>query len=163
VSAAVDATRWRLQLLAAIALACGTLAGLTACAGAPYLLIPDVRRGDRVSARETLLAHPLPPGQNIQATLLGRTESLSYHLVQIRDREQPHLHATHDLVVTLLVGNGELHAHGTRQRMEGGDVAVIPRGVPHYFVNTGTAPAAAFVTMAPPGERPDEILVLPAP
>jgi quercetin dioxygenase-like cupin family protein len=83
--------------------------------------------------------------------------------VQIRDREQPHLHAAHDLVVTLLVGNGELHLRGTSQRMEGGDVAIIPRGVPHYFVNTGSAPAAAFVTMAPPAERPDQVPVPPAP
>jgi hypothetical protein len=28
----------------------------------------------------------MPEGQNISALLLGKTETLSYHLVQIRDR-----------------------------------------------------------------------------
>lgn len=117
--------------------------------------------GDPVgqSARELIDSHPVPNGQNILSLLLGQTESLSYHLVQIRDRESPHIHAAHDLVVTLLRGEGELHQGGGVLSMHSGDVAVVPKGVPHYFVNTGDRPAAAFVTFAPPYDGNDNVPV----
>ena len=71
-------------------------------------------------------------------------------MVQIRDREQPHVHATHDLAVTLLHGAGCLYIRGTPHDMRPGDVALVPHGTPHYFVNAESAPAVAFVTFAPP-------------
>jgi len=89
--------------------------------------------------------------------LLGRTESASYHLVQIRDREQPHKHATHDLTVTLVHGTGQFHIRDAVFVRRCGDGAVVPRGTPHYFVNTGSGPAAAFATFAPPYDGQDQV------
>ena len=133
---------------------------LAGCAGAPRLIAPkkDVMR--RADFTAIIAAHPLPAGQNISAVVLGRTATLSYHLVQIRDREQPHIHADHDLVVTLLRGTGTLYVLGTPQPMRAGDVAVVPRGTPHYFVNTAFTPSVAFVTFAPPYNGNDQV---PAP
>ena len=43
--------------------------------------------------------------------------------------------------------------------MRVGDTAVVPKGVPHYFVNNGDQPAAAFVTFTPPYDGTDNVPV----
>jgi len=130
---------------------------LTGCTPARRVLLPRAT-SIRVAPLDTLLAeNPLASTQNIRATLLGQTEAMSYHLVQIRDRESPHVHATHDLTVTLLRGAGTLHVAGHAAELRAGDVAVVAHGTPHYFVNTGSAPAAAFVTFVPPYDGTDQV------
>jgi quercetin dioxygenase-like cupin family protein len=101
--------------------------------------------------------HPPAEGQNISAILLRRTDALSCHFIQIRDREAPHVHATHDLVVTLLSGQGTLNLDTRALPMQPGDTAFVARGQSHFFVNTGDHPAAAFVTFAPPYDGSDNI------
>lgn len=129
------------------------------CAAGPSLTLPDAP-GARQDALDALLQqHPLAEGQNIRAVPLGQTETLSYHLVQIRNREQPHVHAAHDLTVTLLRGAGTLYIYGVAHAMRAGDVAVVPHGAPHNFVNTGSTPAVAFVTFAPPYDGTDQVPV----
>ena len=121
------------------------------------MFVPDQYAAGGTGLEAILAAHPLPPGQNISALALGRTESCSYHLVQIRDREQPHVHAVHDLAVTVLRGTGRLYIRGEPRVMRPGDVAVVPHATPHYFVNTGADPAAAFVVFAPPYDGKDQV------
>jgi quercetin dioxygenase-like cupin family protein len=104
----------------------------------------------------TSLAPPLPPGDNILPTELRRGESSSLALVQVRDREQPHVHTRYDLTVTLVRGAGTLWLGGAPQPMRAGDIAFIPKGTPHYFVNDGSEPAAALVVFAPPFSGPDQ-------
>jgi quercetin dioxygenase-like cupin family protein len=106
-----------------------------------------------------LAAHALPESENIRSVPLGRTDALSNHLVQIRGQESPHVHAAHDLVVTLLRGNGELHVGQLVVPMHAGDTATIIRGERHFFVNHGPEPAAAFVTFAPPYAGDDNLPV----
>jgi quercetin dioxygenase-like cupin family protein len=131
-----------------------TIAG---CALPPHLLLPNGQAADRSVLSAMLAAHPLPAGQNFSATLLGRTELLSYHLIQIRDRERPHLHASHDASVTLLRGSGHLYIAGQPHEMRAGDVAVIRHGMPHYFVNSGSEPAVAFAAFVPPYDGTDQV------
>jgi quercetin dioxygenase-like cupin family protein len=123
----------------------------------PHVLVPEPYVGGGTSLEAILAAHPLPQGENISALTLGRTESCSYHVVQIRDREQPHVHAVHDLAVTVLQGTGRLYIRGEPHAMQAGDVAVVPRATPHYFVNSGADPAAAFVIFAPPYDGKDQV------
>jgi quercetin dioxygenase-like cupin family protein len=104
----------------------------------------------------TTLAAPLGPSENIRPTEVRRGESSSVSLVQIRDREQPHRHARYDLTVTLVHGSGTLWLNGAPLAMHAGDVAFIPRGTPHYFVNDGPDPAAALVVFAPAFTGPDQ-------
>lgn len=134
-----------------------------ACARTPRIVYPETQGIDHGSLTALLAAHPLSATQNISALRLGRTDTISYHLVQIRDREPPHIHATHDLVVTLLHGKGRLFVRGQPQEMHPGDVAVVPHGTPHYFVNTDCAPSAAFVTFAPPYDGTDQVPAEAAP
>ena len=132
---------------------------LSSCTASPSpnLLLPSPTGVTLQSVDELRAIHPIPEGQNILPLKLGQTESLSYHLIQIRDREAPHIHQNHDLVVTLLHGQGDLHQAGTALAMRAGDTAVVPKGVPHYFVNTGDQPAAAFVTFTPPYDGKDNV------
>jgi quercetin dioxygenase-like cupin family protein len=131
----------------------------TGCTAAPHVILPSASGIERSDLDTLLATRPLGPTENIRAVLLGQTELVSYHLVQIRDRETPHVHAAHDLTVTLLRGKGVLHLRGTALEMRTGDAAVIPRGTPHYFINTDSAPAVAFVTFAPPYDGTDQVPV----
>jgi mannose-6-phosphate isomerase-like protein (cupin superfamily) len=130
---------------------------LGGCSTGSYLVAASSDAITRMRIADWLEQHPLPADQNIKAELLGRSESLSYHIVQIRNREQPHMHATHDLSVTLVHGEGSLFVRDTPLAMRSGDVAIVPRGTPHYFVNQGSEPAVAFVTFAPPSDGSDNV------
>ena len=138
---------------ARLLLLCLALAGCAA-APPPHLFVPAV--GDS-GLTAILAAHPLPAGGNISALPLQSTEAASYHLIQVRDHELPHVHATHDLAVTVLRGTGRLFIRGEPHDMRPGDVAVVPRATPHYFVNSGAEPAVAFVTFAPPYDGTDQV------
>ena len=93
--------------------------------------------------------------------MIARTPASSVHLVQIRGGETPHRHMTHDLTVTLLRGEGRVTVEGSARAMAAGDVAVIPRGVAHFFVNTGRDVAVSFAVYAPPMDAPDTVPVAP--
>ena len=109
---------------------------------------------------EVLVAsHPLGAGENLRSDEIGRTRGATHHLVQIRGQETPHVHAEHDLVVTTLAGEGVLHVRDRAVPLRAGDVAVIPRGIPHWFRNSGTRPAVAVATFTPPLDAPDVVPV----
>ena len=127
---------------------------LASCAGrsAPQLLTPDPPN----AVQATDLAWPLAADENVRAREVRSGASSSISIVQIRDREQPHVHGRYDLTVTLVHGSGTLWLDGTPLPMHLGDMAFIPKGTPHYFVNDGPAPAAALVVFAPPFSGPDQ-------
>lgn len=58
---------------------------------------------------------------------------------------------THDLdqVLVFVSGQGETILEGERAPIGGGDVVVVPAGVAHNFVNTGTVPLKLFTVYAP--------------
>lgn len=120
---------------------------LAACSAPPRSVI--LESGPR-SVPELLAAYRPEPGRNITPYPLGRTERTSQHLVFVRDREQPHLHPTQDLIVTVLEGHGTLHLAEREIPLCAGDVAVVPAGVEHWFANESDEPSAAFVVYAPP-------------
>lgn len=129
--------------------------GTMSCAAVPRLVLPDVGRSGQSDLDSLLATAPLSAGENIRAVVVGHTETSSYHLVQVRDRE----HATHDLSVTLLRGKGSLYVAGVAHELRPGDVAVVPRATPHYFVNAASTPSVAFVTFTPPYDGTDQVPV----
>jgi quercetin dioxygenase-like cupin family protein len=100
--------------------------------------------------------HPLPEHLNIRATELQRSDTSSVSLIEVRDREQPHVHTRYDLTVVVASGEGTLWLNGAPIAMREGDAAFIPKGTPHYFVNEGSEPAAAVVVFSPPFTGPDQ-------
>ena len=133
------------------------LALLTGCTARPRILVADSTRLTATDAESLAAQHPLGPTENIKSVPIARTAAFSTHFVQIRNRESPHAHVTHDLVVALLRGSGSMYVRGLPTSVRPGDVVVVPRGTPHYFVNTGDEPAAAFVTFAPPFDGTDQV------
>lgn len=136
------------------ALAIASAGLVAACAVRPRLLVRDPPR--RIGVAELTRGAPLPPGENIRPTELRRSQDMSVHLVRIRDREQPHVHVRYDLVVVLMQGEGTLWLAGEPLAMQSGDVAVIPKDTPHFFVNDGDEPASALVVFSPPFDGPDQ-------
>lgn len=129
------------------------------CAAEPRVLLPEPPRHTTVGSLRA--AHPLAAGQNILPVEVARGEQGSMSLIQIRDREPPHVHTRYDLTVVLVGGHGVLWLAGEPLVMRTGDVAFVPRGTPHFFVNQGDDPAAALVSFAPAFSGPDSEPVAP--
>lgn len=106
---------------------------------------------------KVLAENPLGAGENIKITTLGKGEGVSHHLVQVRDREEPHIHKIHDGTVVMMKGRGYLMLENRRIDLSTGDIVYIPRGAVHYFVNTATEPAVAFVVFSPPFDGKDTL------
>ncbi|MGD9762254.1 MAG: cupin domain-containing protein [Candidatus Binatia bacterium] len=141
--------RWRLALIAfaALAAACDRREPrprflLSSPSGAPGVA--------KVPADQALA-----PDQNIRAHEVARGAHSSVSVVQVRDREQPHVHTRYDLTVVVAEGHGTLWLQGRPQKMRPGDAVFIPKGTPHYFVNEGNTPAVAMIVFAPPFDGPD--------
>lgn len=109
--------------------------------------------------QSVLKKNPIGKDENIKATPLFKNEDSSHLIIQIRDREKPHIHETHDLTVVVKKGNGILHLGKDKLPMGSGDITFIPKGVLHYFVNTGSEPAIAYVIFTPFYDSKDMKLV----
>jgi len=123
------------------------------CGCAPRVNV--VVAGRSVPVASFVADTPLAAGQNIARRAIAHGEDSSLFLIRIRGREEPHLHTRYDLGVVLVEGNGTLWVNGAPLAMGPGDVAFVPRGTPHYFVNEGSEPAAALATFSPRFEGPD--------
>lgn len=133
------------------------LTGCTTRPTAPAFITPGAADSDPVAA--ALGAAPLGASENIRARPLLTGAAASAAVVEIRDREQPHVHTRYDLAVLLQRGHGTLWLAGVARPMRAGDGAFIPRGTPHWFVNHGDEPAVAVVVFAPAFTGPDQAAV----
>ncbi len=130
---------------------------LIGCASSPRFYL-QYGKELRQSDLEAILAqHPLGPGENIKVTNLGEGEGVSHHVVQVRDREFPHIHKGHDGTVVLLRGRGYMMMEKRRIEFHAGDTVFIPRAAPHYFVNTHDSASVALVIFSPPFDGKDTI------
>jgi mannose-6-phosphate isomerase-like protein (cupin superfamily) len=132
---------------------------LLACAPAPRIFFQYGTEFGQAELAEVLAENPLGASENIKLTNLGYGQSASYHIVQIRDRETPHMHKAHDGTVVMMKGRGYLIMEDRRIDLLVGDVVHIPRGAGHYYINTGSEPTVAFVTFFPPFDGKDSIPV----
>ena len=123
----------------------------------PYVFLQYGKEFRQADVNKLLADNPLGPGENIKITTLGQGQGASHHIVQIRDRESPHLHKAHDGTVIMVRGRGYLMMDTRRITLTAGDIVHIPRGVPHYYVNTDLEPTVAFVIYAPPFDGKDNV------
>jgi mannose-6-phosphate isomerase-like protein (cupin superfamily) len=135
------------------------LSSLPGCTPAqiPYAFLQYGDEFRQVNVAKVLADNPLKPGENIKLTTLGQGQGSSHHVVQIRDRESPHLHKAHDGTVIMARGRGYLMMGKRRITLSAGDIVHIPRGVPHYYVNTDLEPTVAVVIFAPPFDGKDNV------
>jgi mannose-6-phosphate isomerase-like protein (cupin superfamily) len=132
------------------------LAALGGCLGAPTRAEPpavlDALIGDRrvhETLGELVRRDPLPPGESFEVVELGRDAHASHHLIWIRDRELPHRHDRHDLLVVLLRGHGSMRLGADERAVGQGSVLYVPRGSVHAFRNQAAEPAAAYAVYFP--------------
>lgn len=130
-----------------------------ACSPAPRISLQYGTELKQAELEKVLVENPLGANDNIKMTTLGQGQGASHHVVQIRDREKPHLHQLHDGTVIMVKGSGYLIMEKRRIDLAVGDILYIPRGAVHYFVNTGSEPAVAFVVFAPPFDGKDSVPV----
>ena len=137
-----------------------TLSCLLACAAAPRLHLQHKGELQQADVEKIVAENPLVANDNIKVTTVGQGESVSHHVVQVRDHEAPHMHKIHDGTVIMMRGRGYLMMENRRMDLSVGDVVYIPRGVVHYYVNNASEPTVAFVIFSPPFDGKDTI---PAP
>ena len=130
-----------------------------ACAPAPRISLQYGTEIKQTEIDKVLAENPLGANENIKITTLGQGQSASHHVVQVRDRETPHVHKIHDGTVVIIKGRGYLMMDNRRIDLSAGDIAHIPRGAVHYFVNTAGEPAVAFVVFSPPFDGKDIVPV----
>ena len=134
---------------------------LAGCAPIPYLFLQYGTELKQIDPAKVAAADPLGPNENIKITNLGQGQGVSHHIVQVRNREAPHLHRAHDGTVVMISGQGYLMMSDKRIELSAGDIVYIPRGAVHYYVNTGFEPAIAFVVFSPPFDGKDTVPVKP--
>jgi mannose-6-phosphate isomerase-like protein (cupin superfamily) len=128
-----------------------------ACAPAPRISLQYGTEFKQAEIEKVLAEDPLGASENIKITTLGQGQGVSHHVVQVRDREKPHIHKLHDGTVVMVKGRGYLMMDNRRIDLSAGDVVYIPRGAVHYFVNTASEPAVAFVIFSPPFDGKDNV------
>ena len=129
------------------------------CALAPRLHLQDKGELQQADVEKIVANNPLGANDNIKVTTVGQGESVSHHVVQIRNRESPHIHKIHDGTVVMRKGRGYLMMENRRMDLSVGDVVFIPRGVVHYYVNSASEPTVALVIFSPPFHGKDTIPV----
>lgn len=123
---------------------------------------PEGKDADRYAPRDLeqiLAANPLGGHEDFRVTPLFENPRSKHVLVQIRDREPPHIHADSDITVWLLRGNGVLHVAGKEHPVKAGDVLHIPRGAIHAYINKGPAIGVAIVSYSPAPGPDDRVLI----
>jgi len=146
--------------LAALALALVAPAGEQAPGAAPPPPVldawfPDGRRSEALAALAA--SEPLAESEDFRVRQLGRDAYSSHHLVWIRDREQPHRHDRHDLVVVILRGWGAMRLGGEERPVGEGSILYVPRGTAHAFRNQSPDVAVAYAVYAPAYDPADRV------
>jgi mannose-6-phosphate isomerase-like protein (cupin superfamily) len=131
-----------------------------ACAPAPRISLKYGTELKQTEIEKVLAENPLGASENIKITTLGQGQGVSHHVVQVRDREKPHMHKIHDGTVVMVKGRGYLMMDNRRIDLSAGDIVYIPRGAVHYFVNTAAEPAVAFVVFSPSFDGKDTVPVV---
>lgn len=111
---------------------------------------------------EVIRAHPLGPDEQIKGVVLSDRPAVSHVVVQIRGREQLHLHQEHDVTIVMLRGNGRLAMGDRVLSLHAGDAVLIPRGTPHYYLNEGREPTVVLAVFTPSYDGKDAVVVPPA-
>jgi mannose-6-phosphate isomerase-like protein (cupin superfamily) len=151
-------TGWRLWMrtfsgcaTAAVALALTLGSGATPSGGGGEAvldaLFPDGRRTE--SLRSLAESEALGPGESFRIVEVGRDENSSHHLVWIRDREIPHRHDRHDLLVVMLRGSGGMRLGDEERPVGAGSILYVPRGTAHAFRNYASEPAVTYAVYTP--------------
>ena len=150
----------RRHALAALAILAAAAGGaLAAAPAAPPVLDALFPGGRQTLAFEQLAARAaLGPGEDIRVEELARDGATSHHVVAIRDRETPHRHDRHDLLVVMIEGHGFMLLGDAERPVGQGSILYVPRGTLHAFRNASDSPAVAYVVYLPAFDGRDRVV-----
>jgi len=143
-----------------VVVAAGALAGCAGVAPTPSSSSGVLYIGPQPQRwQEVVRANPLGPTDNIKGVQLLQQPAVSQFLVQIRDREQPHIHQEHDATIVMLRGRGRLVLKDRILIAREGDILFIPKGTVHYYVNDGQEPTVVLAIFSPAYDGKDAEVV----
>jgi mannose-6-phosphate isomerase-like protein (cupin superfamily) len=149
----------RRHMLAALAVLAAAGAALAAAPAAPPVLDAVFPDGRQTLPFEVLAARAaLGPGEDLRVEELARDAATSHHVVAIRDRETPHRHDRHDLLVVVIEGHGFMRLGDAERPVGEGSILYVPRGTLHAFRNAGAAPAVAYAVYLPAFDGRDRVI-----
>lgn len=67
------------------------------------------------------------------------------------------VHEHNDQILSFVNGIGAAQVAGENRPVTAGDVVVVPAGIEHNFVNTGTEPLVLLTTYGPPDHKPGTV------
>ena len=102
---------------------------------------------------------PVGPHEDARFDELTGNDRFSAHLFQFRTGQQRHIHLDHDVTFIVHRGCGEVYVRDRRRTARPGDVFHIPRGTPHYCVNTDLDRLVVIAIFTPPFDGHDVIEV----
>lgn len=92
---------------------------------------------------------PIDPAVGI-ALVQGVSEpGVSIGLAVVKDQIKPHYQKISDEIYYIISGQGNLTVGEETRALRQGDVAAIPKGQVHGFVNTGTEPCLVLFSSGP--------------
>ena len=87
---------------------------------------------------------------------ISRLSFSSTHIIRLSDREKPHYHDRHDLMVVVLKGKAIIHFKEHRVILSEGDAVSIPRGTFHWAENMASPQASEVIAVfSPPFDGKD--------
>lgn len=102
---------------------------------------------------------PLAPGETFKIAEVARDATSSYHVVAMLGAEPLHKHATHDLMVVLLEGEGEMRIGQSTQPIGPRSIVHVPRDIIHSMRNTTNQPLIGYAVFTPPFDGKDRVPV----
>jgi mannose-6-phosphate isomerase-like protein (cupin superfamily) len=102
---------------------------------------------------------PLAAGETFKIAELGRDEHSSHHVVALLDREPLHRHDTHDLLVVVLEGEGEMLIGDKTRTIGAHSIVYVPRHTVHSMHNTTKKPLIGYAVFTPPFDGKDRVPV----
>jgi mannose-6-phosphate isomerase-like protein (cupin superfamily) len=91
--------------------------------------------------------------------VLHTTDHVQLVVMTLRPGEdigaEVHLH--NDQVVTLVEGEVRAEVAGETSQVGSGSIVVVPAGVRHNFINTGSGPVRLYTFYSPPDHAPDTV------
>jgi quercetin dioxygenase-like cupin family protein len=141
---------WHLSILAAAG--AGLAAGL-ALAQAPSAI------GRPVAFADVVRSHPIDPATGGAMTPIAQGEFATVNVWQLAARIPAHFHRSHEEIVIVQSGTGEVRVGAQTHTLKAGDVLLVPKNVVHSVRATGEVPFRGVSVFGPAFDGQDRVFV----
>jgi quercetin dioxygenase-like cupin family protein len=110
---------------------------------------------------DILNANPLKAGEKLQMINIAQDDTVSFVLIRFSEggEVKPHFHKTHDEMVYIIKGSGQMLVNGKWIDVKAGTVHFNPINKVHATRNTGKEPLVGLSIFTPRMKEPDRNFV----